>query len=125
MIARIAQGRNVSLDNVHAPVRAAERRGSRAAARIPFGFYVVLAIVVFNVLCGGFGGGGRRRRGRWGGGGWSGWSGGVGGFGGGGGSWGGGFGGGGAEVAGSVDLAADGAAAEAAVEAGKVRFGRG
>jgi uncharacterized protein len=93
VIARIAQGRNVSLDNVHAPSAPQTQRQSRGG-RIPFGLYVFIAIVLLNVLTNGFGGG-RRRRGRWGGGGWSGWSGGVGGFGGGGGSWGGGFGGGG------------------------------
>jgi uncharacterized protein len=93
VIARIAQGRNVSLENVHAPSAPQSEQRSRGG-RIPFGLYVFIAIILINVLTNGFGGG-RRRRGRWGGGGWSGWSGGVGGFGGGGGSWGGGFGGGG------------------------------
>lgn len=95
VIARIAQGRNVSLDNVHAPSAPQTAQQSRGGRRIPFGLYVFIAIILFNVLSSGFGSAGRRRRGRWGGGGWSGWSGGVGGFGGGGGSWGGGFGGGG------------------------------
>jgi uncharacterized protein len=96
IIARIAEGRNVSLDNVRAPSAPQTAQRSRnGGGRIPFGLYVFIAIVLFNILAGGLSGGGRRRRGRWGGGGWSGWSGGVGGFGGGGGSWGGGFGGGG------------------------------
>jgi uncharacterized protein len=95
VIARIAQGRNVSLENVHAPTAPQSERRSRSSGRIPFGLYVFIAIILLNVLTNGFGSAGRRRRGRWGGGGWSGWSGGVGGFGGGGGSWGGGFGGGG------------------------------
>jgi uncharacterized protein len=95
IIARIAEGRNVSLENVRAPAAPQQPRQSRGSGRIPFGVYVVIAIVLFNVLSGGLGGGRRRRRGGWGGGGWSGWSGGVGGFGGGGSSWGGGFGGGG------------------------------
>jgi uncharacterized protein len=95
VIARIAQGRNVSLDNVHAPSAPQTERRSRSSGRIPFGFYFIIAIIIFNVLSGALGGGRRRRRGGWGGGGWSGWSGGVGGFGGGGSSWGGGFGGGG------------------------------
>jgi uncharacterized protein len=94
VIARIAQGRNVSLDNVHAPTAPQTSSRQSRGGRIPFGLYVFIAIVLFNILAGGLGGG-RRRGGRWGGGGWSGWSGGVGGFGGGGGSWGGGFGGGG------------------------------
>jgi uncharacterized protein len=94
VIARIAEGRNISLEGVHAPPAPESQRRSRGG-RIPFGFYVIVAIILFNVISGALGGGGRRRRGRWGGGGWSGWSGGVGGFGGGGGSWGGGFGGGG------------------------------
>jgi uncharacterized protein len=96
VIARIAQGRNVSLDNVHAPSAPQSERRSRNSGRIPFGFYFIIAIILFNVLSGAISGRGRRRRrGGWGGGGWSGWSGGVGGFGGGGSSWGGGFGGGG------------------------------
>jgi uncharacterized protein len=95
IIARIAEGRNVSLENVRAPAAPQQPRQSRGSGRIQFGVYVVIAIVLFNVLSGGLGGGRRRRRGGWGGGGWSGWSGGVGGFGGGGSSWGGGFGGGG------------------------------
>jgi uncharacterized protein len=94
VIARIAQGRNVSLEGVHAPSAPQSSQQSRGRGRIPFGLYVFIAIVLFNILSGGLGGG-MRRRGRWGGGGWSGWSGGVGGFGSGGGSWGGGFGGGG------------------------------
>lgn len=95
VIARIAQGRNVSLENVHAPSAPQSARQRNGGRRIPFGLYIFIAIILINVLTNGFGSGGRRRRGRWGGGGWSGWSGGVGGFGGGGGSWGGGFGGGG------------------------------
>jgi uncharacterized protein len=95
VIARIAQGRNVSLENVHAPTAPQAAQQPRSGRRIPFGLYVFIAIVLINILTNGFGSAGRRRRGRWGGGGWSGWSGGVGGFGGGGGSWGGGFGGGG------------------------------
>lgn len=95
VIARIAQGRNVSLENVHAPTAPQGGRQRSSGNRIPFGLYIFIAIILINVLTNGFGSAGRRRRGRWGDGGWSGWSGGVGGFGGGGGSWGGGFGGGG------------------------------
>lgn len=95
IIARIAEGRNISLEGVHAPPAPENQQRRSRGGRIPFGFYVIVAIILFNVISGALGGGGRRRRGRWGGGGWSGWSGGVGGFGGGGGSWGGGFGGGG------------------------------
>jgi uncharacterized protein len=95
VVARIAEGRGVSLEGVHSPP-APENQRSRRGGRIPFGFYFILAVIIFNVLSGVLGGGRRgRRRGGWGGGGWSGWSGGVGGFGGGGSSWGGGFGGGG------------------------------
>jgi uncharacterized protein len=85
IIGRIAEGRNVSLDGVPAPVQL--RRPQ--ATPIPFSLIVVAFIIILIVSR--LGGGGRRRRRYWGGP-WSGWSSGVGPFGGG---WGGGFGGGG------------------------------
>jgi uncharacterized protein len=87
--ARIAQGRNVTLDGV--TVARERPRGGSQSFPWPLVIFIILALIFFN---------GRRRgprRGvrRWGGNGWSGWSSGVGPFGGGG--WGrgsGGFGGG-------------------------------
>jgi uncharacterized protein len=92
IIARIAEERKVTL-GADAPQAMAPppRETRRSRNSIPLVFYIIIAIIAFNVLGGLFFGGGRRRRG-WGRGGWSGWSGGVGPFGGG--SWGGGFGGG-------------------------------
>jgi uncharacterized protein len=85
IVARIAQGRNVTLPEVPLP------REVQAPADSPTSFAVML-LVFFAILM--ISRIGRRRRGlrRWGRGGWSGWSSGVGPFGGG---WGGGFGGGG------------------------------
>lgn len=83
--ARIAQERNITLENVRAPEPARTRQRVRPSN---LGLYIFLALFLLSLISGGFGGG-RRRRGP---GGWSGWSGGVGPFGGG---WGGGFGGGG------------------------------
>lgn len=85
IVARIAQGRNVTLPDVPLP------REVQAPVDSPTPFAVMLlvffAILIISRI-------GRRRQGirRWGRGGWSGWSSGVGPFGGG---WGGGFGGGG------------------------------
>ena len=90
IIARIAQGRNVTLEGVQAP---AERRHT-GGAPIPFSVIVLIfiAFLIISRIGGGPGAGVRR----WGRGGWSGWSSGVGSFGGfgGGGGGGGGFGGG-------------------------------
>jgi uncharacterized protein len=86
IIARIAQGRNVTLRGVAVPREPEQPTG------IPIGFFgpvlIFLAILIISRIGGGRGGGIRR----WGAGGWSGYSSGVGPFGGG---WGGGFGGGG------------------------------
>jgi uncharacterized protein len=92
LIARIAEGRNVSLDGVRSP---APEEPERVRHRFPIGLYFVVAILLISLIRGSIGGGRRRRRGPWGNSGWSGWYGGVGPFGGGGGSWGGGFSGGG------------------------------
>ncbi len=89
IIARIAEGRNVTLEGVRAPV---ERRRSRGTP-VPFSLVVLIfiAFLIISRIGGGPGAGVRR----WGRGGWSGWSSGVGPFGGfGGGGGGGGFGGG-------------------------------
>jgi uncharacterized protein len=88
-IARIAEGRNVPLENLNAPAPPASAR-RRQSSGIPLGLYIFLAVIIFNVVRSAFGGGPRGRRG-----GWSGWYGGVGPFGGGSSGWGGGFGGGG------------------------------
>jgi uncharacterized protein len=92
---RIADARNVTLDNLPQA-----RRAPRRESGIPVIVWIVLALVIFNVIRGVTGSGmsGRRRRGRWDshvgpfGAGYGGWSGGSGGWGGGGG-FGGGFGG--------------------------------
>jgi len=95
IVARVAQGRGVTLDGVQVPAQPARQRGSTP---LPFSviFWIIVAIVIISRI----GGGGGRRRRYWGGGPWSGWSSGVGPFGGGwggglGGGFGGGFGGGG------------------------------
>jgi uncharacterized protein len=97
LVGRIAQGRNVSLQDVPQPSQTSRRRRSNGGG-IPF-IWLFIAFIVIRALVGGM----RRnsRRGpSWGGPGWGGWSSGVGpfigrrgGFGGGG--FGGGFGGGG------------------------------
>jgi uncharacterized protein len=89
VVARIAQQRGVTLDNV--PVPGAAEPDRRGPTPIPFSvlFWIFIAILIVSRI----GGGGRRRR-FWGGGPWSGWSSGVGPFGGGGWGGGGGFGGG-------------------------------
>jgi len=90
VVGRIAQGRNVSIDGVRVPPRAAARPASGGA---PIPFWVILLIFIIIMIVGRIGGGRRGPR-FWGGGPWSGWSSGVGPFGGGFGSGGGGFGGG-------------------------------
>lgn len=87
LVARIAQGRNVTVPGVRVP----DQRQSEGGTPVSFSLIllVFLAILVLTRIGGGPRGGIRR----WGDGGWSGWSSGVGPFGGGGG---GGFGGGGA-----------------------------
>lgn len=85
LASRIADERNVTLDNVRPPQQA-RRRQVQVSQNL--WLYIFLGLFFFNLLRAVFRGGGRRR----GPGGWSGWSGGVGPFGGG---WGGGFGGGG------------------------------
>jgi len=89
VVARIAQGRNVTLRGVR-PVRTPARG---TGTSIPFR-YVILVFIAVLILSRIAGGPRRRYRG-WGVGPWSGWSSGVGPFGGGGGWRGGGFGGGG------------------------------
>jgi uncharacterized protein len=95
---RIAQGRNVSLQDVPPPVVF-----SRPGGRAPTPFWLILVIFFAILIVSRIGGGRGRRRRYWGGGPWSGWSSGVGpfgggwtggGFGGSGGGGGGGFGGG-------------------------------
>jgi uncharacterized protein len=86
IVARIAQGRNVTLQGVPAP--APVRAPGQAPIPLSVIVLIFLAILVISRMGGGRGGGLRR----WGNGGWSGYSSGVGPFGGG---WGGGFGGGG------------------------------
>jgi uncharacterized protein len=92
IVARIAQGRNVTLTGVELPREEPERN-------FPIPLSAIILIVIIIIVISRASGGPRRGVRRWGGGGWSGWSGGVGPFGGGGwggGSWGGGgFGGGG------------------------------
>jgi uncharacterized protein len=87
-VARIAQGRNVTLKDVELPAVA-----ERPPVRVPFSV-VVLVFLAILLLSRKLGGPGRSVR-RWGRGGWSGWSSGVGPFGGMGWSGRGGFGGGG------------------------------
>jgi len=96
IIARIAQGRNVTLEGVRAPQQTRQRG---APFPVSFVFLVFIAILILSRIGGGPGG----RTRRWGLGPWSGWSSGVGpfggvwgggGLGGGGGFGGGGFGGG-------------------------------
>jgi uncharacterized protein len=86
LVARIAQGRNVTLTGVEMP------RARREGTGIPF--WALIAIFIVIMMVRGTLGPPRRGMRRWGGGGWSGWSSGVGGFGGGFGGRGGGFGGG-------------------------------
>ena len=88
VVARIAQGRNVTLQGV--------RPGPERAPNVGSGANVILALFILFIVLNALGRTRRRRRyGGWGTGGWSGWSSGVGPFGGGfGGGGGGGFGGG-------------------------------
>jgi uncharacterized protein len=91
-IARIAQGRGVTLSEL--PAAPIEPRGSGGG--LPFSPGLIIFIIIVFIILSNMGnrsrfGGGRRR---WGGGPWSGWNSGVGPFGGGGGFGGGGFGGG-------------------------------
>jgi uncharacterized protein len=89
LVGRIAQARNVTLPEVPAPEPARRQR----SGRVPFGLFVVIAIILIAAASNRGGPRSGYRRG-WGGGGWSGWSSGIGSFGGGGGgSFGGGFGG--------------------------------
>ncbi len=89
LVGRIAQGRNVTLPEVPEP----EPAGRQRSGGVPFGLFVVIAIILIAAASNRGGPRSGYRRG-WGGGGWSGWSSGVGSFGGGGGgSFGGGFGG--------------------------------
>jgi uncharacterized protein len=93
LIARIAEGRGVTLDRVQ-PLSPPRQSRRSPLTRYPFPF---IALILAIILIDWFTGGRRRRGGRYSrrGGGWSGWNAGVGPFGGGGGSWGGGgFGGG-------------------------------
>ena len=98
LVGRIAQGRNVSLQDLpQAPPTARRRRASGGGAV----FWLFIAFIVIRALVGGIGRNSRRGPPGWGGPGWGGWSSGVGpfigrrgGFGGGG-FGGGGFGGGG------------------------------
>jgi len=89
LIARIAQGRNVTLDGM--PQVAPE-----SGSTIGFGPWLIIAIIIMVMLMNSAGGRrSRMRRGnQWGAGPWSGWNSGAGPFGGGGGFGGGGFGGG-------------------------------
>ncbi len=93
IIARIAQGRGVTLTGVPPPANQVIPRVSQVSP------WVVLAIIILIIVISNSGGGGRRSRMRrgppyWGGGSWSGWNSGAGPFGGGGRIGGGGFGGG-------------------------------
>ena len=97
IVGRIAQGRNVSLQDLPQEARPARRRASGGGAV----FWLFIAFIVIRALVGGIGRNSRRGPPGWGGPGWGGWSSGVGpfigrrgGFGGGG-FGGGGFGGGG------------------------------
>ena len=92
IIARIADGRGVSLEGIERPVRV-----ERGPDRIPFATLMIIFFVLL-ILIGRIRGGPRRGARRWGRSGWSGWNSGVGGFsggwsGGGRGGFGGGFGG--------------------------------
>jgi uncharacterized protein len=92
IIARIAQGRGVTLTGVPQPA-------NQLIPRVQVSPWVVLAIIILIIMISNSGGGGRRSRMRrgppyWGGGSWSGWNSGAGPFGGGGRIGGGGFGGG-------------------------------
>ena len=88
VVARIAQGRNVTLQGV--------RPEPDTGPDVSSGGNVILALFVLFILLNAIGRTRRRRSlGGWGMGGWSGWNSGVGPFGGGGGGWGGGRGGGG------------------------------
>jgi uncharacterized protein len=89
IVARIAEGRGVTLTDVPQPA-AADRKSRPSGGRFPV-FLVV--IILFLVLRAAAGRTNRRRRRYWGGGPWSGWNSGVGPFGGGSGGFGGGFGG--------------------------------
>ena len=87
VIARVAQGRGVTLQGVRAPAE-------REAPGAPMPLWLILLVFVAILIISRFGGGPGSSIGRWGGGGFSGWSSGVGSFGGGGGGgFGGGFGG--------------------------------
>ena len=87
IINRIAEARNVTLQDVPpTPAPAVERRSS-GGRNFPVSLIVLIVLIILMSR-------GRRRRRRWGGGGWSGWNSGVGPFGGGFGGTGGGFGGG-------------------------------
>jgi uncharacterized protein len=90
-IARIAQGRGVTLSEL--PASAVEPRSSGG---LPLSPGLIIFIIIVFILLSNMGNRSRFRGGRqrWGGGGWSGWNSGVGPFGGGGGFGGGGFGGG-------------------------------
>jgi uncharacterized protein len=88
IVARIAEGRGVTLDGVRVPQPAPRARDNTPPSLSTI-FWIFIAILIISRIAGGPG----RRRRYWGGGPWSGWSSGVGPFGGG---WtGGGFGGGG------------------------------
>jgi uncharacterized protein len=90
IVARIAEGRNVTLRDVDLPQEEPDR--------FPIPLSAIILIIIVIIAISRASGGPRRGIGRWGSGGWSGWYGGVGPFGGGwgGGGWGGGgFGGGG------------------------------
>jgi uncharacterized protein len=90
-IARIAQGRGVTLSGI--PAAADEPRN--AGGGLPFSPGLIILIIIVFIMLSNMGNRSRFRGGRrWGGGGWSGWNSGVGPFGGGGGFGGGGFGGG-------------------------------
>ena len=91
LIARVAQGRGVTLTSIPAPTAAP--RGSSGIRLSPW--FIIAMIIIFMLM--NRGGGPRSRmyrRNQWGGGSWSGWNSGVGPFGGGGSIGGGGFGGG-------------------------------
>jgi uncharacterized protein len=88
IVARIARGRNVTLQGVAVPREADEP--SDTPIPVTAIIFVFIALIVISRM----GGGPRAGIRRWGGGGWSGWSSGIGSFGGGGFGSGGGFGGG-------------------------------
>jgi uncharacterized protein len=92
IIGRIAQGRNVTLQDVPPPAPVRQRRSSGFPSWIVI--LIIIAILVATSWRGGGTSSGSGFRRGWGGGGWSGWSSGIGSFGGGGGGgFGGGFGG--------------------------------